>query len=349
MFVLACFCVANGLVAVFDAVRRSNLISQDLRSEYPNYRNSPWAATHFRELFELETEYRSYVGWRRKPYNGTTINIDPPYGIRRSAGQQLSQSYYFLGGSTIWGTGANDSATVPSFFYQLAGLPVLNLGESGYTTRQSLEVLLNLLSDGHRPLAVVSYEGVNDITVHCKRDVRQIPTHDLEQRVNNELQQGAPTKFAMAVRHFFLFVPSRIKTKLAGKIPISQQFNCSADLAKRKIVAQNIVENWKFMQSICLTRGIQFYSVLQPTLFSSRSSTAHLPSEQFELQSEYDAVYAVVRDIVKAQCSGGDCGSFIDLSNFDFGDRHVFIDYCHLSPNGNKMIARALAGQLVPQ
>jgi len=47
----------------------------------PNYKNIEWARAHSTEWSNLKSEYRSYIGWRRLPYKGQTINIDEK-GIR---------------------------------------------------------------------------------------------------------------------------------------------------------------------------------------------------------------------------------------------------------------------------
>src|SRR5918995_757257 len=49
--------------------------SLDRRANLPNYQEADWAKTHFREFAELVTVHHSYVGWRRLPYRGETIEI----------------------------------------------------------------------------------------------------------------------------------------------------------------------------------------------------------------------------------------------------------------------------------
>jgi hypothetical protein len=57
--------------------------ASDIRAGLPNYQGIDWADTHFREFLELEEVHHSYVGWRRLPYQGATINIDQD-GMRRT-------------------------------------------------------------------------------------------------------------------------------------------------------------------------------------------------------------------------------------------------------------------------
>ncbi len=98
---------------------RSNLESStpDQNVNLRNYKNTPWAKTHFQEFKSLPTNYKSYYGWRRKAYKGETINIDS-FGIRKTTGASIKDAplAIFLGGSTIWGTGENDEGKIPAIF-----------------------------------------------------------------------------------------------------------------------------------------------------------------------------------------------------------------------------------------
>jgi hypothetical protein len=337
--------VANSLVLLNSAVRTFfDRGGPDDRHKYPNYRDVPWSATHFVEFHELQTEYRSFVGWRRKGFTGTTINVDPTYGFRRSLGQSLDKSVYFLGGSTTWGTGASDVTTIASLFHAATSRQVLNLGEAGYTSRQSLDTLMNMLSYGYRPSAVVSYEGANDVRVHCLKEIRRIPAHYYENQFNADLLLRSAFERGRALAtHFFMFVPERIHHKLYSAKGSDRDFDCHADAIKSRRVAQNLVDNWKFMQSTAQSRGVAFYAVLQPTVFSAKSRTDHLPPADFEWGLEYQTVYPLIRQLAEEQCRQGQCGVFVDLSALDFKDAYVFIDFCHLSPNGNERVAWALA------
>lgn len=342
--VIVCFAGLNSAVLLREWVlTRFYPAIVDARSTYPNYRDIEWAETHFTEFRKIKTAYRPFVAWRRQGFRGSTINVDATYGIRWSSGQQFDGSVYFLGGSTMWGTGADDATTIPSAFHRHTGLPVLNVGESAYTTRQSLDMLLNMLSYGYRPAAVVSYEGFNDVGVNCRRTAMLVPTHDYESYFRRQLMQQPSARFFSAVGHFFMFFPTVLKIRLLPAAPIGDTFVCTADAERRRRVAQAIVDNWKFMDAIAHVRGFAFYAVLQPSAFSAKSRIDHLPSGDLVMREEFDAVFATVRELTAAQCGSGACGVYSDLSRLDFGDRYVFIDNAHMSPDGNAAAAAALA------
>ena len=70
----------------------------------------------------------------------------------------------------MWGTGADDERTIPSYFAKKTGEHVLNLGESGFNTIQELIQLQILLAKGLTPKEVVFYDGVNDGYYFCQND-----------------------------------------------------------------------------------------------------------------------------------------------------------------------------------
>ena len=80
------------------------------RSNLPNYSEIDWAKIHFNELGKLESEYKSYIGWRRSGFSGQTININDE-GIRHTPQSELvtehSPLVVFLGGSIINHGGQN--------------------------------------------------------------------------------------------------------------------------------------------------------------------------------------------------------------------------------------------------
>ena len=56
-----------------------------------------------------------------------------------------------FGGSTLFGYGSNDQNTIPSLYNQITGKKVLNFGDTGWHSRQSLNQLLNVIGDGYIP------------------------------------------------------------------------------------------------------------------------------------------------------------------------------------------------------
>ena len=83
---------------------------------------------------------------------------------------------WFFGGSTMWGTGASDSQTIPSHFNSLTNMSVYNFGQGGWNSRQSLNQLINAIGDNNNPSVVIFYDGVNDIQ-QCRSEIKILPAH----------------------------------------------------------------------------------------------------------------------------------------------------------------------------
>ena len=91
----------------------------DPRAYYPTYSDKDFSIELLDEFSKLTTDYRSFLGWRRRKVDFKHTKISGPYNARRSSGESLSNSVWFFGGSTMWGTGASDNQTIPSHFNSL--------------------------------------------------------------------------------------------------------------------------------------------------------------------------------------------------------------------------------------
>ena len=91
------------------------------------------------------TKYRSFIGWQRIPYKKELVKINAKYKNRKSFNESISNSTWFFGGSTMWGTGSSDNDTIPSFYAKKTKSKVFNFGETGWTSRQSLNQLINII------------------------------------------------------------------------------------------------------------------------------------------------------------------------------------------------------------
>ena len=136
------------------------------------YASQSWAPRYWHEFrLARRQRYYSYVGWRRAPFDGETIQIDER-GIRLTPGADCSANsfkVFAFGGSTMWGTGSPNWGTIPA--YLQAGLQklrhgpvcVVNFGETAYVSTQGVIMLLMQLQSGNVPDLVVFYDGPNDI------------------------------------------------------------------------------------------------------------------------------------------------------------------------------------------
>ncbi len=73
---------------------------------------------------------------------------------------------------------------------------------------------------------------------------------------------------------------------------------------------------------------------------SARPELDHLDLDP-DLRRQYEVVYPMVIEVLKREFPGlGD--NFVDLRTALDRDEYFCIDWCHLSPNGNEMIAQRI-------
>jgi len=294
----------------------------------PNYRQADWALEHFREFNRLDTEYRAFVGWRRASFAGETIVIEGPFGERRTPlpTEAAEPSVYFFGGSAMWGTGARDQDTIPALYAAATNRVARNFGESAYIAHQNLEMLLWLLQSGARPSAVVFYDGVNDVLQKCRRG-HNLFSHAQEGRIADRMNVDYDS-----LRYFAI----PLLQTLPGEADVLGS-DCDDDPAKARAVAQSLLLDWETARAVAEAHGIRFYAVLQPVIYLSETRRDHLRAAVPEgRRRQFDAVYPLVRAELAAR-------GFADFTAMLNRDEYIYIDIVHVSPNGNALIAQALA------
>jgi lysophospholipase L1-like esterase len=291
-------------------------------------------------MTQITTVYRSFVGWRREPFTGDTIKIEGAFSRRRTinTGTSDEKTAYFFGGSTMWGTGSDDSGTIPSQFAAITGVHSENFGETAYTAHQGLVFLIQLLQDGHHPDLVVFYDGVNDVSHKCRRELT--PTsHAREQQIASVLKSSSdPTSFS----YFFapvVTVVRELNHKFFGRV--SDAYDCRGKPRKSELIAENMIQDWLFAKKLVESYGGTFIAILQPVSYFSHTHLNHLKLPQ-EFATEFKVVYPAIRKNMALKKIGYDLTSALDV------DDYIFIDFCHVTPKGNRIIAQKIAEIVAP-
>jgi hypothetical protein len=81
--------------------------------------------------------------------------------------------------------------------------------------------------------------------------------------------------------------------------------------------------------------GGRFIGVLQPVAHFSNTKKDHIHLPDIQ-RKQYEAVYPLIRAKMAGQPDLHDFTGVLDR------DEYIYIDFCHLSPNGNRHIARRL-------
>lgn len=329
-----------------DLARQLEIDGPKQRALLPNYEKLPWSHKHFREYDKLGSEYVSFIGWRRRPFVGETITLEPDSGIRHTPqpnSASSDRSVYFFGGSTMWGTGADDANTIPAHFQRLAGGRVLNFGETAWIAHQSLNDLMRLYTEGHRPRDVVFYDGVNEVITKCRVE-NTFWSHVREQRIRQAAPAPWPTFWYYAqpaltaakdVGAFFARFTTRDRPRL---------FDCDTNSKKADLIAEQLIEDWKVARMIVEAHGGRFHAYLQPVTYFSKTRLGHLSDamREMDFESQFKALYPLFREKMAKAGLGADLTAVLDRDDF------IYVDFCHVSPNGNEIIAERMARDLKP-
>lgn len=310
------------------------------------YENSPWAEKHFEEVGEHESEYFDFYGWRRKDYYGETVTVVD--GIRRTDNTNIDSEheYWFFGGSTTWGTGANDENTFPSLFAQQSASLARNFGESSYIARQSFnylahELLPNIDSSRVKRTDIIFYDGMNDVAIKCRQENSGKAT-DREYQLRQILPFLTADAFSLPKTfeqlQWFL-VKTREKLFDTNKIQLEKlYYDCDNNPDKALLVAEGLVSAWEQAELLANTYGIGFLAVLQPVYYIGSASADYLGLEEqmgtAESRKQYEIVYPLIRDLAHKRNI-----SFLDLSDLYDGCGNCYIDFVHVGPQGNALLA----------
>ena len=120
------------------------------------------------------------------------MTIQGKYNTRKSLNENLKNSNWFFGGSTIFGIGAVDNETIPSNYAYITNEEVMNFGREDWASRQSLNKLINLIGDGLKPKRIIFYDAVNDIRHQCSNLTKneRIPFHGRETVFRDYIDKG---------------------------------------------------------------------------------------------------------------------------------------------------------------
>jgi lysophospholipase L1-like esterase len=129
-----------------------------------------------------------FIGWRFASdvtTQSSLVNVvDGVRATRATALDGPALDVWFFGGSTLYGAGQSDLATIPSALVerldaQGIAINATNFGHPAYAQWQQVQLLEAELSAGTRaaPDLVVFYDGFNDLTLQTQLGVHDQPTH----------------------------------------------------------------------------------------------------------------------------------------------------------------------------
>lgn len=313
------------------------------REELPNYQNDfAYAKKVFHDYNSVQHQYEPFVGWKTLPYKGETLTItsEGTRNVPLSTSAPKDKTVHFFGGSTMWGEGSDDEHTIPALFAEKnPSFEIYNHGQLAYNSRQELDALISLYATGVKPDVVVFYDGVNDAAFLCPKEIKKLPAHRLVPMYRDKLYKGKSAFVKeIAGKIFIENILGVIRKSTYKPTPENSPYDCVSNPAKAEQIAEMMMKNWEMANEIVTNRGGRFVAVLQPAAFIGKPKTDHLELDH-ELGKNFQAIYT----LIKKKIAERNHPWIVDLSDRFDGDEHIYIDFCHVSPNGNAIIASELS------
>jgi hypothetical protein len=329
------------------------MTDEDLpRAHTSYYASQAWAKQYWKEFsLSRPQQYRPYVIWRRAPFKGQFINIDRD-GIRLTPGANCSANSYKVftfGGSTMWGTGAPDWGTIPAYlqanFTASRERPVcvMNFGETGFVSTQSVIELIVQLQSGNVPDLVIFYDGVNDVYAAYQSGRS---THQNFDQIAAKLMKGE------SVPSFVAWIESSNSFRLLERLlaELRQKPQNRTDLVTYKTMAidtatlsDSVVEtylsNYGIVDALARKYGFKFFFFWQPVISIGDKP---LTSEEQDMRRQMEPALIELHETVyrRVQRVANEYENLYYIAEmFDSLDSGIWIDYSHVTPVGNRLIA----------
>lgn len=309
----------------------------------PYYTSKAWGGPYWREFAAANTQfYAPYVLARRRPFKGQYVNIDDRR-LRRTPGAQCESGAFILwmfGGSTMWGTGAPDSLTIPALMERAlssrmhAPVCVVNFGESAWVSEQSVVQLTLALRDGGRPNAVVFYDGVND--VYAAYQANRAGAHQNESATASSFRPPPwPRQMLQGLATYSL-----IKDIAARGAPAPKR----ADPA---MLADSVVA--KYLGAVNVVRalgkadGFRTFFFWQPEIAeAAKPLTPRERAYAGQLGKGVVALYHETYDRM-TRVAADSSDDLYDLAHaFEGVPDELFLDWAHVVPEGNARVVDAM-------
>ena len=320
-----------------------------------------------------KSAYRPFVVWSRKTFDGELINIDSE-GQRAthfSSEREDALQLWLMGGSTMWGQGAPDTETIPSFMARQLNtelgvdVQVRNLGEIGYVSTQEIVALIRQLQLGRRPDFVVFFDGVNDgpaaalwpetVGTHMNyyriRDRFEAPGRRQSNVIQSVIRNSGIVRFSA-------YLAERMGIRPDSYIGAWDAPHTPQEVRQRGEAAARLwLDNQRLICALGKAYGFVPIAVLQPSLMVGGKPLhpAEKDLQVTEMENEakragmevYAEMMRSVREILTKEESAT---AIYDVSDL-FADvpDPVYIDYVHTCGRGNLIIAEELVEILRPR
>ena len=337
-------------------------LQESIADTSPAYSGYPWASEFWKEeRSRWNSQHGSYEPfriWGVAPWNGKYINTDnsPDGTWRRTINppksgceKQTSVEIWMFGGSTLYGTGVPDWATIPSYLSRdlnsatAACIVVRNFGVEGYVTNQEVILLMEQLKAGRRPGMVIFYDGVNDAyagAVSPGVPTAHMSLSNIKARVEGTL--AGRLDFLRSSYTLQLAVAVLNSLRLAG----AAKPGIDETESKAVTTLDNYERNLQFATILGNAYGFRVFCFWQPAFVYGHRSLFPFEATIAGHQASKNSFNILAKVYQHAQRRSATDHAFVFLGDvFDSVKETVYIDkWMHLAPVGNELVARSVAG-----
>lgn len=302
--------------------------SKQSSDAYEGYR---WVADYYNEHRSARSmQWEPFTYWRRQQFSGQQITIDEN-GIRQSWSRpDASREVWMFGGSAVWGTGVDNNHTLPSLLgrqYDENGQAYrfVNFGESGYVSSQGLIRLVRRLQAGHRPYAVIFYDGANDVFSALQSGQAGIAQNEQQRALDFAMGRGEPAAYLLSAFEGI----ARLVAPPSGDLDIP-------------VLAQSVVSAYKTnveaVEALASVYGFRTFFFWQPTLFS-RDQPSQFEARVLDAAWSDHRQLQLLSDQLVAEVLTEKANFFALTDALDDGIETRYLDFVHLGPRGNTEVA----------
>jgi len=343
----------------------------DPRGNADAYQDGSWVASYYEEFERSQiAQWKPYVYWRNQPYQGKYINIAEnglrftPDPVKAHQSGTPPLRIFMFGGSTLWGTGARDSMTIPAVLAREISdkgitAEVTNFGQSGYVNTQEFIGLLLELQKEKIPDLVIFYDGVNDTFSAYQQGVAGVPQNEFNRVTEFSLIARANraklwfvafqnTLHDLSILRFLEGLLSRF-----GIIHQQGALSTSAFVSNQDYdaLAQDVVarykSNVKMVNALAKQYGFKVLFYWQPTIFQKKHLTEYESSSRQDVRPMelfFLKTYALAQQSIGTHETHSQVR---DLSLIFSNVREpLYVDWCHLAELGNTLIAKEMASDV---
>lgn len=353
-----------------------------LMASSPAYDGYSWADAFWQAELEyyrlLQKEpgeqFQPNVIWRSRPRKSEYVNVSKD-GVRHTWNPVSSErdddiNIAFFGASTAFGTGVPDNYTIPSLLSKhLNGgehdlhttekasqsrFHIANYGTGSYVLQQDVQLFLDLIRESKSPDIAVFYHGSNDSYAAVYSP--GIPgwylgSEGIEKRLMQPSlgsQRGGLNQFD--VLNLILSDHGSYSIRSVRQQPFLDDYS-----ERIKTFLDYYRAATQLVSDICEVHQIDCYFIWQPSLLFGAKPKSEFESAMYSSPALLDiaglnyrnGVYqqrALSATYESVQKVSNDYYKFYNLSRiFDSITETVFIDYVHLGPHGNELVAESIA------